>query len=451
MHFPDETFLRLVAEICEALPDRLEYKDADELASGRRELADANDDVEIETIGKSAEGRPIELLRIGSGPIPLLFIGAPHPGEVVGTLTIEHLARNLCSSEALREEFKECTLLFVQVSDPDGCALNEPWLSLEHTPINHTLYHYRPAFPEQPTCNFPFNYKHWEFSDPCPECRALMGVLDRHLPVYVNEMHNADLENCFATFSLQEPELVAHLEALSSSICVEFEGLLSPYSTPAFYDRQAATDPGFDPMQSKRKSGEGTYDYLSRVRPGSHWFNFEFPYWRSSRRYDETEAGCTRRDVRLESLEMQEPTHDFMEAGLLELRSRYTTKHQPSVERLFRAVEGGPRRRSFDGVRERIESDPKNKETATIAFVWQEKAFGVYYFMRAVGMFWRAADLLGEKALADEMRGMIVGGLSYLEEDYEIIPVRDLVRIQLSGALVSMKQCVHQLLHFPLH
>ena len=278
-----------------------------------------------------------------------------------------------------------------------------------------------------------------------------MGVLDRHLPVYVNEMHNADLENCYATFSLQESELVAHLKALSSSICVEFEGLLSPYSTPAFYDRQAARDPGFAPMQSKRTSGAGTYDYLSRVRPGSHWFNFEFPYWRSDRRYDETEAGCTRGDVRLESLEIQEPTHDFMEESLLELRSRYRTKHRPSVERLFRAVEGGPRRRSFDGVRERIESDPKNKETATIAFVWQEKAFGVYYFMRAVGMFWRAADLLGEKALADEMRGMIVGGLSYLEEDYEIIPVRDLVRIQLSGALVSMKQCVHQLLHFPLH
>ena len=87
MHFPDKTFLRLVADICEALPDRLEYRDSEMLAAGCRELADENDDVAIETVGKSAEGRPIELLRIGSGPIPLLFIGAPHPGEVVGTLT----------------------------------------------------------------------------------------------------------------------------------------------------------------------------------------------------------------------------------------------------------------------------------------------------------------------------------------------------------------------------
>ena len=134
MHFPDKTFLRLVAEICEALPDRPEYRDSEMLAAGCRELADANDDVQIETIGKSAEGRPIDLLRIGTGPIPLLFIGVPHPGEVVGTLTIEHLARNLCANQALRNEFKECTFLFVQVSDPDGYALNESWLSLEAVP-----------------------------------------------------------------------------------------------------------------------------------------------------------------------------------------------------------------------------------------------------------------------------------------------------------------------------
>ncbi len=451
MHFPNEKFLSLVTEVCTALPESLDYSDSDQLGETRQALADENCDAEIETIGQSTEGRPIELLRIGAGPIPLLFIGVPHPGEVVGTLTIEHLARNFCASKALREEFEQCTLLFVQVSDPDGYALNEPWLKLEHTPTNHTLYHYRPAFSEQPTSNFPFKYRHWEFDDPCPECKALLKLLDEHLPVYVNEMHNADLENCFATFSLQEPELVTHLEALSSSIGVEFDGLLSPYTQAAFYDRQAAKDPKFAPTRSKRTSGAGTYDHLSRVRPGSHWFNFEFPYWRSDRRNDETDTGCSRGEIRVESLAIQEAAHEFMEEGLLELKDRYSTANHPGVHRLFRAVDSGPRRRSFDGARESIESDPKNKENASISFVWQEKAFGMYYFMRAVGMFWRAAEILREQEMADEIRGMIVRGLAYLEEDYEIIPVRDLVRIQLSSALVSMKQSVHQLLNFPLH
>ena len=106
------------------------------------------------------------------------------------------------------------------------------------------------------------------------------------------------------------------------------------------------------------------------VRPGSHWFNFEFPYWRSGRRYDESDPGCSRREVRIESLEIQQAVHKFMEEGLLELKEKQKSAYPPEVQRLFRAIESGPRRRCFEDARESIKSDPTNKERASIAFAW---------------------------------------------------------------------------------
>ena len=97
--FPDDEFLQLVDRVSRSVPNDIRYLKADELANSRARLADTHETVTLETVGQSAEGETIELMRVGCGPIPVLFIGTPHPGEVLGTLTIEQIARQLLEDD----------------------------------------------------------------------------------------------------------------------------------------------------------------------------------------------------------------------------------------------------------------------------------------------------------------------------------------------------------------
>jgi len=109
------------------VPDFQEFLTLEELrASSQRLVAEFPGVARLETVGASAEGRPIELLTIGRGARPALLVGVPHPNEPIGTLTLEFLCRLLCEDPELRARL-DATVHVIKIADPDGLVLNLGW------------------------------------------------------------------------------------------------------------------------------------------------------------------------------------------------------------------------------------------------------------------------------------------------------------------------------------
>src|SRR5215510_1359686 len=105
-----------IGEILQAVPDYQEFLTPEELRQSSVRLVEEFPQIaRLQVIGTSTDGRPIELLTIGNGPRAALFLGAPHPNEPIGTLTLEFLSRLLCERQDLREQLGY-TLLIVKAS-----------------------------------------------------------------------------------------------------------------------------------------------------------------------------------------------------------------------------------------------------------------------------------------------------------------------------------------------
>ena len=85
-----------LAPVLERVPDYREFLTLDELRAGTQVLVREFPGLaRLETVGSSAEGRPIELLTIGHGRRPALLVGVPHPNEPIGTLTLDFIKETL--------------------------------------------------------------------------------------------------------------------------------------------------------------------------------------------------------------------------------------------------------------------------------------------------------------------------------------------------------------------
>ena len=80
-----------------------------------------------ETIGHSREGRPIEALLLGSGPIRVSLIGGCHADEPVGPRMLRLLARHLVSLKAEHELLQDYRWYMVPHTNPDGARRNAAW------------------------------------------------------------------------------------------------------------------------------------------------------------------------------------------------------------------------------------------------------------------------------------------------------------------------------------
>lgn len=83
----------------------------------------------LRTIGESVEGRPIELLELGSAEAKnsVILIGRQHPAEVTGTIAqlafVRRIADDSALSKAFRQHFKALVILLM---NPDG-VINGHW------------------------------------------------------------------------------------------------------------------------------------------------------------------------------------------------------------------------------------------------------------------------------------------------------------------------------------
>lgn len=131
--------------------------------------------VQREVVGKSVEGRDIELWKMGNGPDVVLFIATIHGNENKGTGLMHDLVSHMIRNDSL---LKGKTLLIVPVANPDGYARNVRTNS-RGVDLNRNF----PAANRE-------NSARYGMTALCePESRALFDVLHAYKPARIVSLH----------------------------------------------------------------------------------------------------------------------------------------------------------------------------------------------------------------------------------------------------------------------
>ncbi|MFO7246681.1 MAG: M14 family zinc carboxypeptidase [Thermaerobacter sp.] len=438
----------------EAVPDYPEFLTVDELDASTRALAEAHPDlVQVRVIGRSRSGRPIPMLRIGSGRRRALLFGCPHPNEPIGAMMLEYLSGRLCADAGLRRAL-DWTFYIIKCIDVDGTRLNEGWFKGTFTTGRYIRNFYRPAFHEQVEWTFPVEYKTYRFDAPLPETRALMAAIEEIRPDFIYSLHNAALGGAFYYSShaltddlyeslrrlprerglplhAGEPEM-PFVEPLSEAV----------YRLPTLVDQyefMARVQPGQDPAASLR-SGACSVEYARRFCDPVALVT-ELPYVVDPRINDPTPVDITRRRLLQDGLARDEEILTLLQDLYRRARPHLSvpTPFETAVQDLLRFLEGSlPARRRW------LESAPDLDQPATTAQWFDVQVLLPFYRVLYYGMLIRCAaaqpphpDL---DQVAAEAEAAVQRWEAYLDSHLRaaVVPIRHLVQVQLGAGLLVM-------------
>jgi len=428
------------------VPDQREFLTLEELrASSRRLVAEFPGVARLETVGASAEGRPIELLTIGQGRTPALFLGVPHPNEPIGTLTLEFLCRLLCEDAELRARL-DATVYAIKVADPDGLVLNEGWFKGAFSPLRYALDYYRPPHREQVEWSFPVEYRTLRFTTPSPETASVMRVMERVRPRFFYSLHNAGFCGVYFYVSHERPALFAALHRLVASqglplhrgepevpylrtLAPAIYALFGIDETYEFMARTLGEDPA--PLI---EAGTSSDDWLRRV---SDAFSLvcELPYYTAPGLEDTGPAGMSRGAAVLGGLARAEALRAECARAFGALRGR-VPEH-----RLTRSVADYLAKTPKRLAAERAHAQgPDYAREATRAEALDATTCRAFSHMLYLGEVYRLAEMVGERRLADALRDrlVVIGGEVESESALRVLPLRPLVCVQAGAGLLAM-------------
>jgi hypothetical protein len=436
-----------LAPLLGRVPDYREFFTLDELRARTRALvAEFPGVARLETVGASAEGRPIELLTVGHGRCPVLLVGVPHPNEPIGTLTIDFLTRLLCEDDELRTRL-DVTVFVVPVADPDGLALNEGWFKGAFSPLRYALEFYRPPHREQVEWSFPVDYKTLRFTTPAPETAAVMRVMERVRPQVFYSLHNAGFCGVYFYVSRARPALLSRLHELVAAHGlplhrgepeVPYVKTLAPavyklFSIEDTYEYLARTleeDPA-----AIIEAGTCADDWLKRVRDDAFSLVCELPYYTAPALDDTSPAETTRREAVLagtaRGLALHGETAAFFEAIV----------HRVPDHRLTRSVREylvkAPKRLAAERANA---ASAEYARTATRAEVMDATVCGIFYHALYLGEVHRLARLVGAGSLSDTIRDRLTAVTGEVERAsaLRVLPLRPLVAVQAGAGLLAL-------------
>lgn len=181
----------------------------------RPDLAALGKAAQVQRLGHSGQGRPIDLISIGSGERSALIVGAPHPNEPIGCLTVVALIRRLAHDRSFRErrspDGSRWRWHFIPAIDVDGLALNRGWFSGERTLERYIGHFYRPAFARQPEYGFPLAMPGYRFDGVTPEASCWQRAMEIARPDLQSSLHGNDSGGAFYLLSKDRPTLAARL------------------------------------------------------------------------------------------------------------------------------------------------------------------------------------------------------------------------------------------------
>ncbi len=429
------------------VPEHREFYTLDELRDRARTLvAEFPGVARLETVGASAEGRPIELVTVGHGRRPVLLVGVPHPNEPIGTLTIDFLTRLLCEDDGLRADL-DLTLFAIPVADPDGFVLNEGWFKGGFSPLRYACEFYRPPHREQVEWSFPVDYKTLQFTTPAPETASVMRVMERVRPEVFYSLHNAGFCGVYFYASHDRPALFRRLHEL-----VDRQGLPLHRGEP-----EVPYLKSFAPAVHALFSIEDTYEYLARTlgedpaavidagtcaddwlkRVGGDPFSLvcELPYFTSPALDDTSPADVTRRDAVLAGT-ARELALVAETAACFERIAGRVPDH-----RLTRSVRDhlakAPKRLAAERANA---ASPDYGRIATRAEVIDATVCSVFYQTLYLGEVFRLAAMVGAADVADAVHRRLEALAAEVERasDLRVLPLRPLVAVQAGAGLLAL-------------
>jgi hypothetical protein len=416
-----------LSDILQKIPDYQEFLTLSELHENSVRLTDKFPTIaKLQAIGTSTEGRPIELLTIGQGKRTALLLGAPHPNEPIGTLTLEFLSRLLCERPDLRERL-DCTFLIVKASDPDGLALNEGWFKGAFSPLKYALNYYRPPQDEQVEWGFPIHYKtlhDFLFSLHNASFCGVYFYLSRHLPALFPQLHQLVAEQGLPLHQ-GEPE-VPYIQPWGRAIYPLF-GAQEGYD---FLEKNLGEDPA--PYLS---TGTSSDDYLKQLVPHALSLICELPYFTDPMLQDDTLAGMSRSEAMAEGMNRTEVTVQILDTHFRVLHDRLPQN------RLFRSVAEYLRRTPKRLIAQRNAlATPAYQQEATRAQAFDARVCRSFHCLLYLGEMCRLATTIGETIRAAEMRAHIENRMAQIEAEgtLQILPLQKLVAIQAGSGILAL-------------
>lgn len=442
-----------LASVLDAVPDYREFLTPAELHRGSVRLVEEFPDLaDLRTVGRSTDGRPIELLTVGQGRRTALWLGVPHPNEPVGSLSVEFLSRALCERAALRERL-DTRFLFVKAIDADGLALNQGWLKGMFSPLRYALDYYRCSAAEQVEWGFPITYKTLRFSEPPAETRVVMQLVRDYRPDFYYSLHNASFCGVYYYLSQRRSGLFAELHDLVGAYDlplhrgepeVPFIDAWAPAVFPFFgirpaYDymaRHLDDDPG-----RVITTGTCSADYVRAHVPDALSMVCELPYFTDAAITDQRPADTSRGEALAEGLTRTEATLRVIDAHFSALQSR-RPELQESSARLYRSVADYLHRTParLAAQRRQLEADTAFREAATRAQAFDALVCKPFQAVLQLGEVYRLAQAGDEAGQAGEIRGEVLRRIERLEADsnIEVLPLKKLIAVQVGSGLLAM-------------
>lgn len=162
-------------DVLSTLPPPAAFRSSEPVREALRQACrEAGAVARFETIGESEEGRPIDAVTLGTGPLAIGLVAGHHADEPVGpetlrTLVVEGLRRR----DELAPLWARARLVVVPHVNPDGEARNRRWISQWPDVASYITG----AIRELPGRDLEFGYP-----DLRPENRAVSAFLARHGP-----------------------------------------------------------------------------------------------------------------------------------------------------------------------------------------------------------------------------------------------------------------------------
>lgn len=452
---------KIIDDVISSIPDYKEFLTVEEMDASSKKLAEEFPDiVELFEMGRTRDNHPLYCLKIGNGSNNGLMFGCPHPNEPIGAMMLEYFTRQLAENKELRDKL-DYTWYIVKSWDADGTKLNENWFKGPYTLYNYARNFFRPAGHQQVDWTFPIDYKNLHFHDTIPETKAMMKLIDEIRPKFIYSLHNAGFGGVYWYISRETREIYDDMRnaAKKQGIPLNLGEPEAPYCVafdPAIYqdlgirqnydylEKYGVANPG-----EVIKAGTCSSDYGKDVC-GAFTLLTELPYFYDKRINDLSPSDITRRDAVLRSLEFTQEADTFIKAALNK-GIQYMDKKNPFRLALEAFTDNAE---SNEATRKMVNENPDFAKLATVAEKFDNLLITKFYKMLSYGLLIRAneSELLKmeenkednpeKKKVLEEAFKSAEERLNKLSEvlekeiNYEVVPIKKLISIQLECGLL---------------
>ncbi len=465
----DDYMKQIFMDLLNNIPDYKEFLTLDELDESSKRLAEAYPEaVSIFEFGKSKDNHPLLCLKIGNGSKNALMFGCPHPNEPIGTMMLEYFTENLAKSKELRDEL-DYTWYVVKAWDADGLRLNEKWLKGPYNIYNYSRNFFRPAGYRQVDWTFPIDYKDLHFHNPIPETEAMMALIDNIKPAFIYSLHNAGFGGVYWYISKGLPKLYNDMYEAAKRVDVPLNlgEPEAPYCiplAPAVYE-SLGIEQEYDYIEKYSPKGTDIASHFNvgncsaiyaQERYGSFTMLTELPYFFDKRIMDLSEGTMVRRDAILQKMELEKSSNKYI-LETMDISKQYFSALNP-----FKlALEAFTDSHDTESTQNMVNTNPEFAKKATVAEEFDNILMSQFYKSLSYGMLIRVNEYeLEEMQRTKEVNPQKEAALKkardiallhhkqltdQLEQDlqYEVVPIRKLVSIQLECGLLISKY-VHE-------